>query len=380
MYKYFKYPINHPSKYASLQKEADAGRWIWNYFLTRNINQYQIDKTFVWYNQMSKELTQLKQVHLGSQLRYPWLVEVSSTPLQQKLKDLDLALHQAKRGFPRFKSKKYKSDSFRHNQAFGIKTNQIKIPKIGKIRIKQHRPLEGKVKNITIKQDNDKWHCSILCQLPDISTKELTTSVGIDLGLKTFAVLSNGQSYHMPKYYRSKQEQLAKRQRALARKQISSKRRDKAKSSVRRLHRHISNQRLNELHHWSKAITKQYDIICVEDLNIKDMLSNHNMAKVISDQGWAMFINQLEYKSLWAGGKTIKIDRYYPSSKTCSSCGSIKKLTLNDREYVCASCGCVIDRDLNASINIEQRGLSTGSYKSVSPDIMMGAGPTSTVL
>ena len=363
MFKQFKILLKPNTKTNDIHKQAGACRFVWNHFLNRNIEQYQINKTFVWFNDMCKELTQLKK-----QTEYNWLKEVHSIPLQQRLMDLDKALKRMKIGFgfPKFKSRKYQSDTFRHNQGFHLNNKTIKIPKIGYIKWKPHRKLEGKAKSITIKQEQDKWYCSVLCEIPDIDTKqEFNTSVGIDLGLKTFAVLSNGTQLDTPKFYRKAQNKLAQRQRHLSKKTKGSINRNKARKQVAKLHLRIRNQRTNQLHNWSKAITKHFDVVCMEDLNISGMIKNHCLAKAIADQGWNQFVQQIDYKSKLNGGLLIQIDRWYPSTKTCNCCGAKQNMTLDKRTYVCGSCGMEMDRDINAAINIEKIGLSTGSIVKV---------------
>ena len=361
MNKAFCIPIQHNNQ---IKQQAEACRLVWNYFLTRNNNQYKENKTFVWFNDMCLELTQLKK-----QPAFSFLKDVHINPLQQKLKDLDIAFKRflnpkLQADYPVFKEKKNNNDSFRHCNGFNINNRKIKIPKIGYIKWNPHRKLEGKAKSITIKQDLDKWYCSVLCEIPDIQQKEeFNTSIGIDLGLKTFAVLSNGKEYQTPKFYRKSQSKLAKAQRYLSKKAKRSNNKRKARKAVSKINRHIRNQRRNQLHIWSKEITNRFDVICVEDLNIAGMIKNHCLAKSIQDAGWNTFNSYLDYKSKWNGGILVRIDRWYPSSKTCCKCGTKQNMTLDKRTYICGNpeCNHVMDRDLNAAINILRMGLSTES-------------------
>jgi len=357
MYKAFKVPIQITE---DIIRQTEACRLVWNYFLTRNIEQYNNNKHFVFYNEMAIELVLLKK-----DTNYAFLKEVNAQCLQQTLMDLDKSIQRSIKkisGFPKFKYKKYKSDSARYVQGFKVNSKCIKLPKSIKLKYRQHRPFEGKIKNITVKQDLDDWYAAVLCELPDVSTNTiLNDAVGIDLGLKTFAVLSDGTEYQTQKFYRKSQKKLAKRQRHLAKKAKQGSNRRKARKKVSKIQRHIRNQRRTQLNNWSKEITNRFDIICVEDLNIAGMIQNKNLAKAIQDQGWSEFLRQLEYKSKWRGNRFIRIDRWAPSTKTCSGCGSIKHLTLDQRTYVCANCEMEMDRDLNAAINIKRMGLSTQS-------------------
>ena len=355
MYKAFKYKLK-PTKLQIhlLNQIGGSTRWLWNFMLNQSTQQYKIDKTFVFKNKMILQLPLLKQ-------KYTFLSDVPSQSLQQKCMDLDKSLKQIhkSKGFPKFKSKKYNNDSFRipqTNKHIKPTKSQIQLPKIGWIKWKRHTPLQGLLKSVTIKQENNNWYCVCLCQLPDIQPITYTNQdvLGIDVGLTTFATCSDGQIFNTPKFYRSKQVELKRLQRNLSRKQKRSKNRSKCKVLLNKLHNKITCQRSDYLHKISNQITNDYLFIGVEDLNIKGMTKNHNLSKSILDQGWGLFMYQLEYKSIWNGGLTIKIDRYLPSSKTCSNCGHIMAMPLNIREYNCPICGIVMDRDLNASYNIKE--------------------------
>jgi len=357
MFKSFKVSIQITEE---IIRQGEVCRLVWNYFLTRNIEQYNINKHFVFYKEMAIELVLLKR-----DPNYAFLKDVHAQCLQQILMDLDNAINRSIKkisGFPKFKHKKDRSDSARYVQHFKVNSKCIKLSKKIKLKYRQHRPFEGKIKNITVKQDLDDWYAAVLCELPDVPQNTIfNDAIGIDLGLKTFAVLSDGTEYQTQKFYRKSQKKLAKRQRHLSKKAKQGSNRRKARKSVAKTQRHIRNQRRTQLNNWSKEITNRFDIICVEDLNIAGMIQNRNLAKAIQDQGWSEFMRQLEYKSKWRGNRFIRINRWAPSTKTCSGCGSIKHLTLDQRTYVCANCEMEMDRDLNAAINIKQMGLSTQS-------------------
>jgi len=353
MYLAFKYKLK-PTKEQekSLAQYVGSCRFLWNYFLGLNQVEYKLNKKFIFKHEMITSLPKLKQELL-------WLDDVPSQSLQQRLIDLEKAIKSCYRnsfGFPKFKAKHMQSDTFRLPQIPNrkhITKKQVKIPKLGWVKWKMHRKLDGKLKSITIKQEGDIWFAICLCEVADATQKQITENniVGLDLGLETFAVLSDAQEINTPKYYRSKQKKLKQRQRKLSKKKKRSKNREKAKKVVRKIHTKIKNQRHDFTHKASTVITKQYLFVGVEDLNIAGM--KKRFGKSISDQGWGMFLQQLSYKSLRNGGKTIKIDRFAPSTKTCSNCGEKHDMALGNRQMIC-SCGLNISRDLNAAINIKK--------------------------
>ena len=356
MFKAFKFRLK-PSKEQEQQliEWVGASRWLWNYYLKLNQDTYERTKKFVFKHEMITSLPELKKEN-------EWLKKIPSQALQQKCMDLDVAIQRVWKqgnGFPKFKSKHIEHhNTFRITQTNGhIKPTktQIQIPKMGWVKWKRYRPLEGKLKNITIKQENGYWWCVCLCDIGDIS--QITQAnedqlIGIDLGLKEFAITSDGEVFETPKLYRSKQKKLKRKQQILARRKKGSANREKARKALNKQHYRIKCQRQDFTHKASTAITKQYSFVAVEDLNIRGMVKNRHLAKAISDQGWAMFVEQLVYKSKMNGGNIVKIGRFKPSSKTCSSCGNIKDMPLHIRTYEC-ECGLTLDRDINAAINIK---------------------------
>ena len=331
-------------------------RWLYNYMLNLNIEKYDLEKKFLFKYDMIMLLPNLKQ-------EYEFLNQVPGMSLQQKCMDLDVNINRVFKsgfGFPKFKLKHNLSDSFRIPQCNGHinpKRKQIKIPKIGWINCIKHRPLQGKLKSITIKQEDDHWYCVCLCEISDIekiTTVKQEDIIGIDLGLIDFAITSDGEVFKTQKFYRKKQKKLARLQRKLSKKQKGSKNREKARKKLNKLHKKIANQRKDFTHKISNQITKDYLIIGVEDLNIQGMKQNRKLAKSISDQGWSMFLAQLNYKTKQIGGDLIKIDRWAPSTKTCSCCGNKQILTLDQRTFICANCDNKMSRDINAAINIRK--------------------------
>ena len=238
----------------------------------------------------------------------------------------------------------------------------------------RHRPLEGKLLNITISHEHDRWWVSCCCEttkdvigqvIPAVVDK--SEIVGIDLGLKTFAVPSEGPEIPTPRFYRDKEEKIKKLQRTLAKKQRktnrdtkrkeNSKNREKARKKLNAVHFKIANQRKGFHIEVAASIAKKYKIICIEDLNIAGMIKNHKLAKSIQDQAWGAFINELTYQAKKKGHLVIKIGRWDPSTKTCSRCGAVRYITLNERTYICGDCELEMDRDLNASLNIKEFGI-----------------------
>ena len=360
MYKAFKYRLK-PNKEQEQQliRWVGASRWIWNWCLETNKTEYNKTKKFIFRYDLKIQLPKLKKEHA-------WLSELPSQALQNRVLDFSDSLKRVWKqgnGFPKFKSKHIEHhNTFRIDQTNGhIKPTktQIQIPKMGWVKWTRHRPIQGKLKNITIKQENGYWWCICLCDIGDIS--QITNAnndqlVGIDLGLTKFAITSDGEVFDTPKIYRKKQKKLKRKQQILARRKKGSANREKARKKLNKLHYKIKCQRQDFTHKTSSQITKDYLFIAVEDLNIKGMLKNRRLSKAITDQGWSMFVEQLIYKSRLNGGCTVKISRFAPSSKTCSSCGNIQDMPLSQRTYTCSSCGIEIDRDINAAINIKQWG------------------------
>ena len=350
----FKYKLKpNKSQANTLAQWTGSCRYIWNNLLAQNMERYKVNKKFVFRMEMQGQLPKLKQ-------ELNWLGEVPSQALQCRVQDLDLAIkrcYKSKFGFPKFK-KKGQDSSIRLPQSNGDakhivpKKTQIKLPKLGWVKWKKHRELVGKLKSVTIKQEGDNWYCVCLCETKEeVKQKDLNYNdlIGIDLGLNDFLVASDGLVIDTPKLFRKKQQKLKLKQRKLAKKVKGSKNREKAKKVVRKIHTRIRNQRQDFTHKLSNQITNDYSFIGCEDLNIKGM--KKRFGKSVSDQGWSMFVQQLEYKSARNGGCTVKINRFAPSTKTCSNCGKKHEMPLSKRQMTC-DCGLDISRDLNAAINI----------------------------
>ena len=358
MYRAYKFKLKPTPEQAQIFVSwMGAGRWIWNQCLSQNKESYANTKKFIFRYDLSKQLPELKKTH-------EWLKVVPSQALQNRVIDFNTALTRVWKqgnGFPKYKSRRIEHhNTLRIDQTNGHidpRKQQIKIPKMGWVKWTRHRPITGKLKSITIKQENGIWFCICLCEIPDllpITQINQQDIVGIDLGLKEFAVTSDGEIIATPKLYRKRARKLARLQRQHSKKQKASANREKARKKLKKLHYKIRCQRSDFTHKASSRITKDYKIIGVEDLNIAGMMQNRSLAKSIQDQGWAQFVGQLEYKSRHNGGVTVKINRWLPSSKTCSSCGQTQSVPLSVRTYECSSCGMTMDRDHNAAINIRR--------------------------
>jgi putative transposase len=331
------------------EKSTGCSRFVYNKLLEMSIAEYQSSGKFILGFSLTNRLVQLKK-------EFPWLKEVNSQSLQQASMNLAAAFknrfskkRKKATGFPKFKKRGVGNDSFTLPQGFIVKNNQIKLPKIGWVSCITHRKLEGKVKSLTISKDVDQWFVSILCELTDKTVYyDQNNAVGIDLGIKTFAVTSDGECIDTPDLTKE-YKKLKKLQRRHSRKQKGGKNREKARKKVARQYRKIRRINKNFVETTSSAIAKQYDVVSVETLNIQGMKANRKLAPSIQKLNWGGFISAL--------GRKVpvmhKVDRWFPSSKTCSCCGWIKKdLTLGDRTFNCDSCGFELDRDANAAINL----------------------------
>jgi putative transposase len=268
-------------------------------------------------------------------------------------------------GFPKFKSKHNHRSSYKTKLVgnnIEISEKAIKLPKLGFVSARISKQVEGRILNATVSQTSSgKYFVSICCTDVEISQYESTGAViGLDLGLKEFCIGSDGQKFENHKHLTKSQTKLAKLQRNLSRKTKGSKNRNKARIKVAKLHEKISNQRTDTLHKLSTQLVKNYDVICIEDLQVKNMVRNHKLAKSISDASWSEFVRQLQYKCDWQPNKAlVKVDKFFPSSQLCSSCGAKWSGTkdLGVRDWTCESCGKVHDRDINAATNILAEGI-----------------------
>ena len=302
-------------------------RMVYNYWLDRKIRQYEENKTNVTYTVCAKEMAAMKKTD-----EYAFLKEVDSVSLQQSLRHLDAAFQnffrQPKAGFPKFKSKKRNKNSYSTvciNSNITIGNGYLKLPKIGQVRLKQHRsiPKEYKLKSVTVSQTpGGNYYASILFEYENqVQEKELQIFLGLDFSMHELYRDSNGNEPAYPGYYRKAEKKLAKEQRKLSRMQKGSKNRDKQRIRVAKLHEKVSNQRKDFLHKQSRQITNACDCVCIEDLDMKAMSQSLNFGKSVMDNGWGMFTAFLKYKLEEQGKRLVKVDRFFASSQICNICG-----------------------------------------------------------
>lgn len=359
-YKFRIYPTT--AQAALITQTFGCKRWVYNHFLAERIAIYESKKRTSGRFEQDKRLTQLKK-------ETEWLRAPDKCALQNALADLDVAYQNffrrvklgEKPGFPKFKSKRDRHQSYRTSSNIKMHAKHIQLPKLGLVQCRISKQIEGRIISATVSQNpSGKYFVSVLCTDVDIQPMDRTGAiVGVDLGLKELAITSDGHHFSNPKHLAKSQKKLAKLQRALSRKSKGSNNREKARIKVARLHEHIANQRLDSTHKMTTSLVRDYDLIAIETLMPKNMVKNRRLAKAISDAAWGEIVRQLEYKCNWYGKELVKVDRFYPSSQACNSCGFKNSDTKNlaVREWDCPKCGVHHDRDVNAAKNILDEGL-----------------------
>ena len=358
MLKSYKYKIKpNEDQKVLLNKHFGSIRFAYNYFLNERKFEYETNKQSLNYNDNSAALTKLKK-----QEDFKWLKEINSQSLQHSLKGLDDAYNsffKKRTGFPKFKSK-HSKNSFKVPQCVKVIDGKLIIPKFKQsIKMIQDRKFKGEIRQCTLsKTPTGEYFVSILVETEHKKFEKTGKEVGIDLGIKDFVITSDGYKYKNNRYTNTYAKKLKEDKRHLSKKVKGSSKYNKQKLKVAKLHKKITNSRLDNLHKVSTELIKKYDVIYLEDLNIKGMIKNHKLAKHIADVSWGKFMNLLEYKANWNDKKIVKIDRFFPSSKQCNNCGYINNnLKLDIREWTCPSCKSKLDRDFNASKNILKEGI-----------------------
>lgn len=371
---------------AVLGRHCGAARWAWNWALARRIEQFKTNEGKARFTNAIEQHRQINAIKDDPETC--WLREVSKCAPQEALRNLDRAfknMRDAKKagrkvGFPKFK-KRGSGGSFRLTGAVRVESSRrVRLPIIGSVRTKEDtRKFRGRILSATVSEEVGRWYVSFAVEVErsDPETPD-GPPVGIDLGLTTFATLSTGEKIEAPKPLARSLRRLRRAQRVVSRRMKGSSRRRKAVRRLGRAHRRVRNIRRDFLHKLSSRLAGQNREIHLEDLNVGGMVRNRHLARAISDAGWREFRTMLEYKCRWRGSALVIHDRWFPSSKTCSGCGSVKMiLLLSERQYACERCGLVLDRDENAAINLLNRATGSSPGSNARGDRGAGRGPRS---
>ena len=349
------------------RQHAGAARWAYNWGLRVKQERYTARTKSPTAIALHRELNALKKTAV------PWMYEVSKCAPQEALWNLNAAFQnffrrcalkkqgkwQGKLGYPQFKTKKKGLGSFRLTGRIVVSDKAIVLPRLGRLRLKERRYLptsaDVQILSATVSEQAGHWYVSLQVEQEQVVPENTGPVVGIDLGIKSLATLSDGEVIPNPRHLKRRLKKLKRLQRVVSRRQKGGKNRKKAVKKLAKLHRKVRNQRRNTLHQVTTRLAKTKSVLVLEDLHVSGMLKNHHLAQAIGDVGFYEFKRQLLYKASWYGSRVILADRWEPSSKRCNSCGWMDAdLTLSDRTFHCDQCGLILDRDLNAAINLEQ--------------------------
>lgn len=354
----------NPAQIRMLNQWFGASRWLWNYSLSSRTKAYERRKESVSGIDISRRLTKLKQLP-----RFSWLKSPPATCLTQTLRDQDAAFaHFFRRvktgdkpGYPRFRSRHDNTVSLRFQDVSIAKwaKGAVSLPKLGMVKLAEQLPAVACPDTVTLKREPDGRYYVAFNATAEIALLPATGKViGIDLGLTHLATFSNGEKIENPRKLAGRLKYLKQQQRCLARRQRGSKRRARQRLRVARAHRKISDQRNYATHALTTRLVREYDVICIEDLAISNMIRHPRLARSIADAGWGELVRQLEYKANWYGRTVVKVDRWFPSSKTCPACGhKLDELLLDIRKWTCPKCGTEHDRDIAAAQNVLVAGM-----------------------
>jgi len=376
------------------RKHAGAARWAYNWGLARKQEAYQATGASPTAVDLHRELNALKQTTV------PWMYAVSKSAPQEALRNLDHAFThfyrrvqlkkqgklRGKVGYPQRKTRKHGLGSFRLTGAIVVFPAAIQLPRLGRLRLKERRyvPTTAKVLSATVSEQAGHWYVSVLVEQEHVVPANSGPTVGVDLGVKTLATLSDGATEANPRHLRSCLKQLKRCQRAVSRKQKGSCNRRKAAQRLGTRHRTVAHQRADTLHQFTSRLAKTKAVVVMEDPHVAGMLKNHHLAQAIGDVGFGEFRRQLTYKAAWYGCQVVVASRWEPSSKTCSGCGWVdEELALGERTFACrnpkGSCGLVLDRDLNAALNLAKLVDSSSDSQNACGEGSAGVGLTAGV-
>ncbi|HJT58357.1 MAG TPA: RNA-guided endonuclease TnpB family protein [Ktedonobacteraceae bacterium] len=362
--------LNKEQRTACL-KHAGCTRFAYNWGLARAIAAYRATGKRPNAIQLHRELNAMKKTD------FPWMYEVSKCAMQEALRDLDTAYKnffrrlqrkregqwKGKPGFPVFKKKSKGIGSFRLTGSIHVFADSVQLPRLGRLRLHEHDylPTGAKVLSATVSEEAGRWFVSVQVEEEqDVPERTATTAIGVDLGIKTLATLSDGTTFENPRALKRAQKGLRRLERQKSRRKNASQNRKKTCRKLAKQHARVAHIRRDATHKLTTYLVKNHALVAIEDLNVAGMLKNHKLAQAVSDSNFGEIRRQLEYKAAWCGTHLVVLDRFYPSSKTCSACGwQDGEQTLADRVFICQECGLVLDRDLNAAINLMNEALRT---------------------